>query len=70
MADFLHDVREVRLGLLDISQDVDRQIEELGEFITGQRTSPHPLGKVLLTNLGRRLDELRRDIELRLSGIN
>ena len=51
-----------------ISQQVDREVKELEDFIAGRRKSPYKLGRKFLLKRGTELDQLRLELELRLKG--
>lgn len=67
---YLLDVDFVLNELDAIYSEAEQQVMELQAFKEGRRKSIHPLGKKFLLNIGTRLDEIKREIEFRLSDMS
>lgn len=62
-ASYLGAVQDTLDRLAAIHADARRQVMELAAFVSGERTSSVPLGKLFLMNIGSEILSLERDIE-------
>lgn len=67
--DYLDDVRWALSELQRIETDLLSQAGDLEDFVTGRRVSNYPLGLKFLRNVGLEIDEFRRQLEYRLTGL-
>jgi uncharacterized protein YoxC len=69
VVDLVDDVNGFINQLDEIVQNVRNESEDLEQFLTGQRTSVHPLGSKFLLNRGHELQQLQSFVEQALKKV-
>jgi hypothetical protein len=67
--DYLDDCRWAISEIQRIEFQMLEQAADLEDFVTGRRQSRYPLGIKFLRSLGEELDEFRKQLEYRLTGM-